>query len=67
MGQKFSLFIFSLILLGSNLVLSCPYCAGSSENPQDKYLFYIITIFIILTYIPFYLIFRMGKKFAKKD
>ncbi|PIK14553.1 hypothetical protein [Halobacteriovorax sp. JY17] len=37
---------------------ACPGCAGSMGNPRDKYLVYILTVFIILCYIPFYFLYK---------
>lgn len=37
---------------------ACPGCAGSMNNPKDKYLVYILSAFIVLCYIPFYIIYR---------
>lgn len=48
------------------LVLACPNCAGS-DNAQDKYTVYILAGFIILTYIPFYLLYKTAFKHKKKD
>ena len=50
----------AFITLYSGLALACPGCVGS--NPQDKYLVYILGGFVLLTYIPFYFLFRMIAK-----
>lgn len=39
-------------------VMACPACAGSLQNPKDKYLVYSLMVFIALIYIPFYLLYR---------
>ena len=49
--------IFSLFLFAQD-VLACPGCAGSMDNPKDNMLVWILTGFIILTYIPFYILYR---------
>jgi len=54
------LLILSTILAGQVLV-ACPNCAGS-ENAADKYTVYILSAFIVLTYVPFYLLFKMASK-----
>ncbi|EQC47069.1 hypothetical protein M899_0210 [Bacteriovorax sp. BSW11_IV] len=38
--------------------MACPACAGSLQNPKDKFLVYSLMIFIALIYIPFYLLYR---------
>ncbi len=48
-----------LLALLSSTVLACPGCAGSIENPKTKYVVYILMTFIALTYIPFFIIYRM--------
>ncbi len=51
------LFIAFLFILES--AMACPGCAGSMNNPKDKYLVYILMGFIALCYIPFYFIYRL--------
>jgi len=46
---------------------ACPGCAGSMENPNDAYLVYILSGFIIFTYIPFYFIYRIIKKYKDAE
>jgi hypothetical protein len=41
------------------LSFCCPACAGTLNNPNDKYVLLVIGIFIAFTYIPFYLIWRL--------
>ena len=50
------LFICFLFILET--AQACPGCAGSMNNPKDKYLVYILMAFIALCYIPFYIIYR---------
>jgi len=38
---------------------ACPMCAGSGSNTGDKYIVYILAGFIILTYIPFFFLYKM--------
>lgn len=54
-----TLLILSLLTL-CHAAYACPGCVGS--NPQDKYLVYILGAFILLTYIPFFFLFRLIKK-----
>lgn len=48
-----------LFLFFSDVVFACPGCAGSMENSKDNYVVLILAIFILLTYIPFYFLYRM--------
>lgn len=50
-----------LTILAGQVLVACPNCAGS-ENAQDKYTVYVLSAFIILIYIPFYLLFKMAFK-----
>ena len=47
-----------LFLIYSGDVIACPACAGSMDNPGDQNVVYILMIFIGLTYIPFYLLYK---------
>ncbi len=38
--------------------MACPGCAGSMENSKQANLVPILIIFIALTYVPFYLIYK---------
>ena len=49
--------LFSMILLLSE-AMACPGCAGSMDNPKDSMLVWILCGFIVLTYVPFYIIYR---------
>jgi hypothetical protein len=48
---------FVCLFLLPSLILACPGCAGSMDNPKDKYTAYVLMGFIALTYIPFYIIY----------
>lgn len=48
-----------MVLFSTQFALACPMCAGSDLNPADKYLVHILGGFIILTYIPFFLLYKM--------
>ncbi len=45
--------------------MACPYCAGSTEG-GGKYTVVILSVFIALVYIPFYVLFRMVFKEGAK-
>ncbi|OIQ18580.1 MAG: hypothetical protein BM556_10015 [Bacteriovorax sp. MedPE-SWde] len=47
-----------LLILFTDFVMACPGCAGSMNNPKDARLVWILIIFIILIYIPFYILYR---------
>jgi hypothetical protein len=54
---------FVLFLLPS-LVWSCPNChVGVSDSARPPYTLIILGAFIVLTYIPFYILFRAAKKY----
>ncbi len=59
--------ILFFISFYSSFALACPYCAGSDGNAGDKYIVYVLAGFILLTYIPFYVIFSMVKKKKNKE
>jgi hypothetical protein len=59
-----SLFIF---ISSISTTWACPGCAGSMNNPGDANLVYILSGFILLTYIPFYLIYRTIVKYRHTD
>lgn len=49
--------------------MACPGCAGSMDDPYKGNIVYILGGFILLTYIPFYLIYRTiikNKNFNQK-
>ncbi|MBC96141.1 MAG: hypothetical protein CME63_00180 [Halobacteriovoraceae bacterium] len=50
--------MLTLILLSCE-IMACPGCAGSMENSKQGNLVPILIIFIALTYIPFFLIYKM--------
>ena len=56
---KTALFIFIL----SFSVWACPTCAGSANNDADNNTVIILGVFIILSYIPGYLVFRLINKY----
>lgn len=50
----------ALLLIFTDVAMACPGCIGS--NPRDQYLVYILGVFILLTYIPIFYLFRIIKK-----
>jgi hypothetical protein len=50
--------LFVTLLLFADYVLACPGCAGSMGNEKDARLVYILAGFIVLTYVPFYVLYR---------
>ncbi len=50
--------IFLLSIIFTSLVSACPGCAGSMNNPKDSMLVWILCGFIVLIYIPFYILYR---------
>lgn len=60
------LFKIFLTFMVSSTVWACPNCAGSPSS-FDKYTVYILAGFIVLTYIPFYIIFKMANKNKDKN
>jgi hypothetical protein len=64
--NKLKLSLALLIIVFSNTVMACPNCAGSTDA-RDKYTVAILSCFILLTYVPFYLIFKKASKIKKTD
>lgn len=60
-----TILLLVIFLVLPTLSMACPNCAGSN-NAQDKYTVYILASFILLTYIPFYLIYKTATKYRKK-
>ena len=47
-----------ILFLISNKIMACPGCVGSMENSKQSNLVPILCIFVVLTYVPFYLIYK---------
>jgi hypothetical protein len=63
-------FIFLALLIVPGTILACPACAGGDAGAkmnQTPYTVIILGCFILLTYIPFYFLFRAAKKFDPKN
>lgn len=60
--------IFSLIIyLIPMAVWACPNChVGVNEGSKPPYTLMILGAFIILTYVPFYILFKAAKKYDPK-
>jgi uncharacterized membrane protein len=64
--KHFKYFFFIIFQILPAIALACPNCAGSS-NAKDKYTVVILGIFILLTYIPFYILFNLTKRSKMKN
>lgn len=64
-------FFLSLFACISNAALACPYCNDSVPSNggmnSSTYTLVIIAIFVALSYIPFYILFRAAKKYEPKE
>jgi len=56
-----SKFAYLTLFLTSNL-LACPYCVGNGQGGKDSNTTLVLGAFILSTYIPYYIIFRLIKK-----
>ena len=56
-----------LLMVWSTAVLACPNCHASINNGKPPYTIIILGVFILVTYIPFYLLFRAAKKYDPKN
>ena len=45
---------------------ACPMCAGSNDSQVDQYIIYALGGFILLTYIPFFIMYKISRKHRKK-
>jgi F0F1-type ATP synthase membrane subunit a len=43
-------------------LLACPYCAGSTQSGKDTNTTLVLALFILATYIPYTIIYRLIKK-----
>lgn len=60
MKRALSLFLFSSFFVTD--LLACPYCAGNTQGGKDSNTTLVLAGFILLIYIPFFIIYRMVKK-----
>jgi hypothetical protein len=59
---------FALFLLVPAAVWACPNCnTGLGEENKPPYTLIILGIFILLIYIPFYMLFRAAKTYDPKN
>lgn len=47
------------LMIFPTLAIACPGCVGSDGGMKDLYVVYVIMGFILLVYIPFFLLYRM--------
>lgn len=59
--------LFCTFITFYSTAMACPGCAGSMGTNKDKYTVYILMAFIALTYIPFFILYKMIYKFRKKQ
>lgn len=61
--------LFALFLVTLSVATwACPGCAGSDMGKgKPPYTLIVLSIFILLTYIPFYLFYRASKKYDPKN
>ena len=57
---------FIIVLLPA-LAWACPNCHALADNSKPPYTLIILGIFIALTYIPMYILFRAFKKYDPKN
>ncbi|MCY4643960.1 MAG: hypothetical protein OXB88_05025 [Bacteriovoracales bacterium] len=60
-----SLIVFLLFSLSSSNLWACPMCAGSGME-KDEYTVPLLVGFILLTTIPFLVIFRLIRKYREQ-
>ena len=53
------LIVALVFTLYCELIFACPTCIGSGNNPKASNIVYILGGFIVLTYVPFYIIYSM--------
>lgn len=66
LDPRFHFCVFAMIKFVSTLVFflmlnfnlwACPSCAGSMQNESDKWIVVALGVFVLLTYIPFYILY----------
>jgi hypothetical protein len=62
--KKLFLFLMTLFLISA--AQACPNCAASNTE-KDNVVIFLLAGFILLTYIPYYIIFRLAKKGQKRQ
>lgn len=61
-------FLFSFLLfLFSLTAWACPGCAGGINNNKTQWTLIILGVFILATYVPFYILFRAAKTYDPKN
>jgi len=54
-------------MVWSTVVLACPNCHAAINDGKPPYTIIILGVFVLVTYIPFYLLFRAAKKYDPKN
>ncbi len=60
-------FFLMIFLAVPTAVLACPNCHAVVGKGKPPYTIIILGIFVLLTYIPFYILFRAAKKYDPKN
>lgn len=55
------IYFFCVLFLFSDFALACPMCAGS-DTGKDRFTVWVLGAFVLLTYIPYTIIYRLSKK-----
>lgn len=56
------LFVTLSLLLVSTSLWACPMCGGMDTDEGNSYVTYVLMGFILLTYIPMYMFYKVIKK-----
>lgn len=60
--MDFGIYLYLLALKAE----ACPSCIDSMNNDQDRYFLLIVGSFILLSYIPLFILYKMAFKNRKK-
>jgi hypothetical protein len=63
--KKFALTL--ILMLISGVLWACPNCHPIESGNKPPYTLIILGVFILVTYIPFYLLFSAAKKYDPKN
>jgi hypothetical protein len=61
------LLLVSLLFIWPVAALACPNCHAALNDGKPPYTVIILGIFILVTYIPFYILFSAAKKYDPKN
>ena len=60
--------LLTMLLWGlSTAVMACPNCHAMVTKNKPPYTLFILGVFILLTYIPFYILFSAAKRYDPKN